>query len=154
MNDISDAVRRSLFDQLVDNIRREYVDWMEIGAIAIIFVGFKRDAERLRLERGAMSCERELGADSGPPCWKGRDDNGRGDMVLTVQPDDWCDDCKKRQRIHEEYSAAVKQRGIAMRKLMRRIDKFAKTFPELPARMNRAQSGGSSTAAKRRRDRK
>lgn len=138
----TEDVRRELFDQLVDDIRREYADWMEIGAIAIIFRGCKREAARLRQARVVTYCERaepnngQLVTDDNlnvirpaqkEPCWKGREDTRRDTRELIVHPDNWCEGCKRRQAIHDKYRDAVKQRGIAMTKLMRRIDKFAKT---------------------------
>lgn len=106
---------------------------LSIAEVAIVFVEFKREAERLRQLRVTTYCDRaEPNGGTGlvdrsqeEPCWKGREDRGE-DRRLLVAPENWCDGCKKRQEIHEHYRAVVKKRGVAMTTLMRRVGKVSK----------------------------
>lgn len=106
---------------------------LSIAEVAVAFIEFKREAERLRQLRVTTYCDRaEPGGGTGmgsdrtqeDPCWKGREDHGE-DRRLLVATVNWCDGCKKRQEIHEHYRKVVKQRGVSLRTLIGRVGKVS-----------------------------
>ena len=72
----------------------------------------------------AYSADLDAGEAYDPPlaCWKDWRD-GVEDKSLAPESE-WCESCRKRQRIHEQYRAATKHRGAKLRE-MRRLAKLA-----------------------------
>jgi hypothetical protein len=104
---------------------------------------------RTKAERGAVMCEHEcprfddLGEDderdgifvSAPkePCWKpiGHDEDGR--PIYSPQSE-WCESCRRRQAIHEQWRAAKKSHGPLLRRvrmLARRCMKLTETLEQI-----------------------
>lgn len=110
-----------------------------IAEAAIRFVHARAEAKRLREERGAILCEREVEHEKavedwhanpygpGPhpprPCWKDREEPEyeEGRVIhpggLGVQ----CSACERRYCVHLAYQGAMKERGAALRSLMARV---------------------------------
>lgn len=92
-------------------------------------------ALELKTERDGYLCELAEAADpSGhlhedqkrtEPCWKSWED-GFGDEDRTrLEESEWCESCRRRERVHLTITAANKRRGAALRVLMR----YAAQYP-------------------------
>ena len=73
-------------------------------------------------ETAAIECSGFLSSTPPTPCWKDWRD-GIEDRTLAPQSE-WCESCRARQRIHEQYRAATTHRGAKLRE-MRRLAKLA-----------------------------
>ena len=95
----------------------------ELERAAILFDQARREAVRIKFERGACLCELaeraepETNWDGTDPCWKNWQD-GPEDRTLAAESE-WCDTCRRRQRLHEQYRVAMKIRGARMRQFFR-----------------------------------
>jgi len=90
-------------------------------------------AIRLHGERNARQCANEEPFDEvgpsrvvGVPCWKPIYFAGREDDAHVLPVIDWCDNCRERQKLHDELRATCKARGLAMRVLQRLCAKRGK----------------------------
>lgn len=89
------------------------------------FVALVVECRRLKLARVAIECVNEaiVGDDvrPGTPCWKDRSEpSGREGEPDTTRPQlDWCEPCRQRQVVHDQYRAAVRARGAASRSLQK-----------------------------------
>lgn len=111
-----------------------------VAEAAILWDQSRREAARLRSERASIRCEHEVGAeydDEGrctyggdEPCWRNQDQDQQGRARLEMESQ-WCQPCRRRQRVHEQYQRAVARRQGLMRSLQRRA-LAAKEYNENP----------------------
>lgn len=100
-----------------------HMDTAEISGAAIRFEIARRVALVLKNRRNECLCEEtesaepEVGLDEISPCWKRYidiyDDQER------LGESEWCETCRRRQRLHEAYRRAMKIRGGRMRTFQR-----------------------------------
>ena len=96
----------------------------QIASAAIAWDNARRDALRLKRARNAFVCEEEEASEPDvhflgtPPCWKTDVDAGYG-QVKRLAREKWCEPCRSRQAIHEEYLAANRLRGACLRSMQR-----------------------------------
>ena len=90
-----------------------------IRTAALKWDRLRREAKRLGDERNSLVCEHEI--KDRPPCWKNWDTVENHTTGMTrdelLPREEWCYPCRRRQRVHEEYSEATKARGAALRSL-------------------------------------
>ena len=100
-----------------------------VAEAAVAWDQARREASRLRGQRAAFRCELECEAEyddmgrqtyaGDPACWRNtwQDQHGNDCRPPT---DEWCEPCRQRQAVHEQYTKAVAHRQGLMRGLQRR----------------------------------
>ena len=77
----------------------------------------RKDAIRLRTLRASLGCDPEPGV-NGEPCWKRtKAFDPEEDRAEKYPVSTWCEKCQARETAHLDYRAAMKRRGIAIRRL-------------------------------------
>lgn len=103
-----------------------------IAERAVAWADARRLVASLRRQRNGSECEHEWNPDgsdadesfaaghpnAGLACWKLRYTNDESDSGQAPD-DEWCEPCRIRQRLHEEYRTAVKDAGRLQSALMR-----------------------------------
>jgi hypothetical protein len=98
---------------------------LELSSAAIRWNRSRIFALRLRDARGDCQCGVEEADDpliavsnGTPACWKRYVDRYDGDPAR-LEESKWCPTCRRRQRIHEAFRAAMRTRGARMRAMQR-----------------------------------
>jgi hypothetical protein len=127
-----------------------------VAEAAIEWNQARREANRLRGLRASFRCEHECEAeydDSGhctaeaePPCWRVVHETPYGERRPSMS--EWCEPCRQRQAVHEQYTKAVAHRQGLMRGLQRRALTAWESLQSAPARLTNVeehQACGSAT---------
>ena len=106
----------------LERASRVWIARQKAGEAGARWIRARDERDRLEKERNEILCkdERMLSAAaedggvgwmyrSGDACWKGRreqHDEGGSEWVTNREPDEWCENCKRRTELHQQYVRA------------------------------------------------
>ncbi len=77
----------------------------KLANLAMRWAVARTEKNRLQAERNSLHCDHESqGTGGDPPCWKHwQQEHGDDPTEADMDEYEWCDDCRKRQAVHEKY---------------------------------------------------